>query len=37
MLIMINITQEFIAGCDENYYVQGKYKPYFEEPLALIS
>lgn len=23
VLIMINITQEFIAGRDKNYYIQG--------------
>lgn len=33
----INITEECIAGCEENYYIQGKHKLYFDEPLALIS
>lgn len=35
VLITINITHEFIAGIDEN--IQGRHKPYFEEPLAQIS
>lgn len=37
MLITISITEEFIAGCDENYYIQGRHKLHLEEPLVLLS
>lgn len=29
--------KEFIAGYDENYYIQGRHKLHLEEPLALLS